>query len=153
VFLAIFIMFLTLFRSFGISVIAMLPNLLSAAAILGLMGWIGLPLDIMTITIAAITIGIAVDDSIHYIHRFREEFPKDRDYLATMRRCHGSIGTAIYYTSLTVIAGFSILVISSFNPTVYFGALTGLAMLVALMANLTLLPTMLVTIRPKIPPV
>ncbi|AJD47605.1 transporter [Isoalcanivorax pacificus W11-5] len=153
VFLAIFVMFLVLFRSPGISLIAMLPNLFSAAFILGLMGWIGLPLDIMTITIAAITIGIAVDDSIHYIHRFREEFPKDQDYLATMRRCHGSIGTAIYYTSLTIIAGFSILVVSNFNPTVYFGALTSLAMLVALLANLTLLPAMLVTVKPKIPPV
>lgn len=153
VFLAIFVMFLVLFRSPGISLIAMLPNLFSAAFILGLMGWIGLPLDIMTITIAAITIGIAVDDSIHYIHRFREEFPKDQDYLATMRRCHGSIGTAIYYTSLTIIAGFSILVVSNFNPTVYFGALTSLAMLVALLANLTLLPAMLVAVKPKIPPV
>lgn len=151
VFLAIFAMFLILFRSPLLALLAMLPNLFSAAFILGLMGWIGLPLDIMTITIAAITIGIAVDDTIHYIHRFREEFPKDQDYMATMERCHGSIGTAIYYTSLTIIAGFSILVLSNFNPTVYFGVLTALAMLVALLSNLTLLPALLSIIKPRIP--
>ncbi|WP_223427144.1 efflux RND transporter permease subunit [Alcanivorax limicola] len=151
VFLAIFAMFLVLFRSPVVALIAMLPNLFSAAFILGLMGWIGLPLDIMTITIAAITIGIAVDDTIHYIHRYREEFPVDQDYMATMKRCHGSIGTAIYYTSLTIIAGFSILVVSNFNPTVYFGMLTALAMLVALLSNLTLLPALLAVVKPRIP--
>ena len=151
VFLAILSMFLVLFRAFKIALLAMLPNLFSAACILGLMGWIGLPLDLMTITIAAITIGIAVDDTIHYIHRFREEFPKDQDYLATMHRCHGSIGTAMYYTSLTIIAGFSILALSNFNPTIYFGLLTGLAMLVALLSNLTILPALLAVFKPRIP--
>lgn len=152
VFLAIMLMFLALFRSFALAIIAMLPNLFSAGLVLGLMGWMGLPLDLMTITIAAITIGIAVDDSIHYIHRFREEFPQDQDYVATLRRCHGSIGTAMYYTSVVVIAGFSILAISNFNPTVYFGLLASLAMLVALLSNLTLLPAMLVWLKPRIPP-
>ncbi|WP_348680414.1 MMPL family transporter, partial [Alcanivorax profundi] len=107
-------------------------------------------LDLMTITITAITIGIAVDDTIHYIHRFHEELPNDNDYVATMKRCHGSIGKAMYYTSLTIIAGFSILALSSFNPTVYFGLLTGLAMLVALLSNLTLLPALLITLKPKL---
>lgn len=152
VFLSIMAMFLVLFRSLALSVIAMLPNLLSAAFILGLMGWIGLPLDIMTITIAAITIGIAVDASIHYIHRFRVEFPRDHDYVATMKRCHGSIGTAVYYTSMIIVAGFLILVASNFKPTVYFGALTSLAMVVALTANLTVMPSMLVWLKPRIPP-
>ena len=152
VFLAIFIMFLLLFRSVIIAFLAMLPNLFSAAFILGLMGWIGLPLDIMTITIAAITIGIAVDDTIHYIHRFREEFPKDQDYLAAMSRCHGSIGTAMYYTALVIVAGFAILVVSNFNPTAYFGALTALAMMVALLSNLTLLPALMNAIKPRVPP-
>ena len=152
VFLSIMLMFLALFRSFPLAVIAMLPNLFSAGLVLGLMGWMGLPLDLMTITIAAITIGIAVDDSIHYIHRFREEFPEDQDYIATMRRCHGSIGTAMYYTSVVIIAGFSILAISNFNPTVHFGLLASLAMLVALLSNLTLLPAMLAWIKPRIPP-
>ncbi len=151
VFLAILGMFLVLFRTLSLPLIAMLPNLCSAAFILGLMGWIGLPLDMMTITIAAITIGIAVDDTIHYTHRFREEFPKDRDYRAAMRRCHGSIGTAIYYTSLTIIVGFSILAFSNFNPTVYFGLLTGLAMAVALLFNLTLLPALMILLKPRIP--
>ena len=122
----------------------------SAATVLGLMGWIGLPLDLMTITITAITIGIAVDDTIHYVHRFHEEWPADRDYAAAMRRCHGSIGKAMYYTSLVIIAGFSILAFSNFNPTVYFGLLTSLAMLVALLSNLTLLPALLITVRPKL---
>ena len=138
VFAAILFMLLILFRSIPV------------ALILGLMGWIGLPLDLMTITITAITIGIAVDDTIHYIHRFHEELPKDNDYVATMKRCHGSIGKAMYYTSLTIIAGFSILALSSFNPTVYFGLLTGLAMLVALLSNLTLLPALLITVKPKL---
>lgn len=152
VFVMILGMFVILFRSFFLALVAITPNLFSAAFILGLMGWVGLPLDLMTITIAAITIGIAVDDTIHYIHRFREEFPSDRDYLATMVRCHGSIGTAMYYTSLTIIAGFSILALSSFNPTVYFGLLTGLAMLVALLANLMVLPALLAVFKPRITP-
>ncbi len=153
VFLAIMLMFLVLFRSLYIAMIAMLPNLFSAAFVLGLMGWIGLPLDMMTITIAAITIGIAVDDTIHYIHRFREELPVDNDYVATMRRCHASTGKAMYYTTLTITVGFSILALSNFNPTVYFGLLTGLAMLVALLANLTLLPALMIMLKPRIPQV
>ena len=150
VFAAILIMLLILFRSLPVALISMVPSLVSAALVLGLMGWIGLPLDLMTITITAITIGIAVDDTIHYIHRFHEELPNDNDYVATMKRCHGSIGKAMYYTSLTIIAGFSILALSSFNPTVYFGLLTGLAMLVALLSNLTLLPALLITLKPKL---
>ena len=101
----------------------------------------------MTITIAAIGLGIAVDDTIHYIHRFEDEFQKDRTYLQTMYRCHGSIGHAMYYTSITIIIGFSILAMSNFKPTVYFGLLTGLAMSVALLAALTLLPELLILIR------
>ncbi|MBQ0754790.1 MAG: RND family transporter [Gammaproteobacteria bacterium] len=151
VFVAIFVMLLVLLRSLPIALISMAPSILSAGLILGIMGWIGLPLDMMTITIAAITVGIAVDDSIHYIHRYREEFPHDNDYVAAMKRCHASIGKAMYYTSITIIAGFSILTLSNFNPTVYFGVLTGLAMLMALLCNLTLLPALLITFRPKIP--
>ncbi|MDX1804405.1 MAG: efflux RND transporter permease subunit [Alcanivorax sp.] len=150
VFCAILIMLLLLFRSLPVALISMVPSLISAAMVLGLMGLIGLPLDLMTITITAITIGIAVDDTIHYVHRFHEELPRDNDYLATMKRCHGSIGKAMYYTSLTIIAGFSILALSNFNPTVYFGLLTGLAMLVALLSNLTLLPALLITFKPKL---
>jgi len=141
-------MFLVLFRSLKIALIAMLPNMLSVAVVLGVMGWLNVPLDMMTITIAAISIGIAVDNTIHYIHRFKDEFQKDRRYLPTMHRCHGTIGHAMYYTSITIIIGFSILVLSNFIPSVYFGLLTGLAMLIALLAALTLLPQMLILVKP-----
>jgi len=141
-------MFLVLFRSLRIAVIAMFPNVLSIAAVLGVMGWLNIPLDMMTITIAAISVGIAVDDTIHYIHRFKSEFEKDRSYTNTMHRCHGSIGHAMYYTSVTIIIGFSILGLSSFIPCVYFGLLTGLAMLIALIAALTLLPRLLILTKP-----
>jgi predicted RND superfamily exporter protein len=141
-------MFLVLFRSLKIALIAMVINLLPVSAVLGLMGWLNIPLDMMTMTIAAIGIGIAVDNSIHYIHRFKNEFQKDRKYLPTMHRCHGSIGHAMYYTSITIIIGFSILAISNFIPSVYFGLLTGLAMLIALIADLTLLPQMLILVKP-----
>jgi hypothetical protein len=112
------------------------------------MGWLGIPLDIMTITIASITIGIGVDNTIHYIHRFRKEFKKDRDYMATLYRCHGSIGRAMFYTSLTIIAGFSILTASNFIPTIYFGLFTGFGILTALLAALTLLPQLLIILKP-----
>ncbi len=148
VFLAIMLMFIILFRSLRLAAIAIVPNLMSAGMVLGFMGWIKIPLDIMTITIAAITIGIAVDDTIHYMHRFLIEIPKDNDYIATMKRCHASIGRAMYYTSVTVIVGFSILALSNFMPTIYFGLLTGLAMTVALIANLTLLPVLLILLKP-----
>ena len=151
VFLAIFVMLIALFRKPLLAAIALVPSLISAAGVLGLMGWIGLPLDLMTITIAAITVGIAVDDSIHYIHRFSEELPQDQDYAAAMKRSHGSIGRAMYYTSITIIAGFSILTLSNFNPTVYFGVLTGAAMAMALLCNLTVLPALLTTLKPKLP--
>ena len=141
-------MFLVLFRSLKIALIALLPNVLSVAVVLGVMGWLNIPLDMMTITIAAISIGIAVDNTIHYIHRFKDEFQKDRRYLPTMHRCHGSIGHAMYYTSITIIIGFSILSLSNFIPSVYFGLLIGLAMLIALLAALTLLPQMLIIVKP-----
>jgi predicted RND superfamily exporter protein len=137
-------MFLVLFRSLKVAVIAMIPNVLPVAFVLGVMGWLNIPLDMMTITIAAISLGIAVDDTIHYIHRFKNEFQSDRKYLPTMYRCHGSIGHAMYYTSITIIIGFSILVLSNFMPSVYFGMLTGLAMLIALVAALTLLPQLMI---------
>ncbi|MCP4749383.1 MAG: RND family transporter [Proteobacteria bacterium] len=142
------LMFMVLFRSVRIALIAILPNILSVGVVLGFMGWAGIPLDMMTITIAAISVGIAVDDTIHYIHRFIKEFEKDRDYTATMHRCHESIGYAMYYTSITIIIGFSILVLSNFIPSIYFGLLTGLAMIIALVAALTLLPQLIVFIKP-----
>ena len=148
VFVAITIMFVLLFRSLYISVLAIAPTLLAAGAVLGGMGLFGLPLDIMTVTIAAITVGIGVDDTIHYVHRFRSEFPKDRNYIATMYRCHGSIGKAMYYTSMVIILGFSILVLSNFTPSILFGLLTGLAMFAALMGALLLLPLLIIVFKP-----
>lgn len=142
--LALMGMFLFLFRSLKIAFIAIFPNLLSIGVVLGFMGWLNIPLDMMTITIAAISVGIAVDDTIHYIHRFKYEFRVERNYIKTLHRCHGSIGYAMYYTSITIIIGFSILVLSNFIPSIYFGLLTGLAMLIALIAALTLLPQLLI---------
>jgi predicted RND superfamily exporter protein len=148
VLLALMIMFFVLFGSLKVALIAVFPNLLAVLAVLGAMGWAGIPLDIMTITIAAISVGIAVDDTIHYIHRFRREVRKDWDYVAAMHRSHGSIGYAMYYTSITIILGFSILALSNFIPTIIFGLMTGVAMLIALLAALTLLPRLLIIFRP-----
>lgn len=141
-------MLLVLFRNVRLAVIGIVPNLLAAAVVLGLMGWIGIPLDVMTITIAAITIGIAVDNGIHYIYRFREEFAKCGDYAKTLHICHANIGRAVFYTSATVIFGFSTLVLSSFVPTITFGLLTGLAMAIAFLASLTLLPKLILLWKP-----
>jgi len=146
--LALMLMFLVLFKSFYVALIAITPNLLSTGLVLGVMGWLGIPLDMMTITIAAISVGIAVDDTIHYIHRFRKEFRVNRNYLESMHRSHGSIGHAMYYTSLTIIVGFSILALSNFIPSIIFGIMTGLAMLVALISSLTLLPQLIILIKP-----
>ena len=149
VMLGIALMLLVLFRSFPLAVVGILPNILAAAIILGLMGLANIPLDMMTITIAAITIGIAVDDCIHYIYRFREEFPRhNKNYVETLHYCHRNIGRAMFYTSLTVIIGFSILVLSNFIPTIYFGVLTTLAMMIALLAALTLLPRLILLLKP-----
>ncbi|MFG1497757.1 MMPL family transporter [Saccharospirillum sp. HFRX-1] len=148
VFAGIMLMFLLLFRSLKLSLIAMAPNILAAGCVLGIMGWFGIPLDMMTITIASITIGIAVDNTIHYIVRFRREFAKDGQYVRALKRSHDSIGKAMYYTSLTIILGFSILMLSNFRPTLYFGLLTALAMVVALVGALTLLPRLIVLFRP-----
>jgi len=146
--LMLMVMFMVLFRSFKISMIAIIPNLLSSLSVLGVLGLSGTPLDMMTITIVAVSIGIAVDNTIHYIYRFKREFLKDRCYASTMYRCHGSIGNAMFYTSLTVIIGFSILSLSNFIPTIFFGLLTGLAMAMALVAALTLLPRLIVVFKP-----
>lgn len=142
------LMLVILFRSFRLAIIGIVPNVLAAAIILGLMGLLRIPLDMMTITIAAITIGIAVDNSIHYIYRFREEFGQTRDYVKTMHYCHANIGKAVFYTAITIIIGFSILVLSNFIPTIYFGLLTALAMFIALFAALTLLPKLILIWKP-----
>ncbi len=148
VFLAILVMFVILFRSLPLALIALAPNLLAAGLVLGIMGLAGIPLDIMTITIAAIVVGIGVDDCIHYVHRFMTEFGRDRRYLATMYRCHNSIGRAMYYTTVTVVVGFSVLTLSNFTPSIYFGLLTVAAMITAVLGALLLLPLLILIFRP-----
>jgi hypothetical protein len=148
VMLGIFIMFLVLFRNIKLSLIGVVPNFIAAFFILGIIGLVGIPLDMMTITIAAITIGIAVDNSIHYIYRFKEEFLKIKNYKTTIKLCHSTVGIAILNTSITIVFGFSILVLSNFIPTIYFGIFTGIAMLLAMISVLTLLPALLLTFKP-----
>ena len=148
VMMGISFMFFVLFRNITISAIGVVPNFLAAFSILGIIGLLEIPLDMMTITIAAITIGIAVDNSIHYIYRFREEFKKLKNYNETLEKCHSTVGIAILNTSLTIIFGFSILILSKFIPTIYFGIFTGIAMLLALISVLTLLPKLILIFKP-----
>ena len=148
VMIGISLMFLILFRNLMLSFIGVVPNFMAAFFILGIIGLLGIPLDMMTITIAAITIGIAVDNSIHYIYRFKEEFHKIKNYNQTVDRCHNTVGVAILNTSITIVFGFSILVLSNFIPTIYFGVFTGIAMLLALISVLTLLPKLILVLKP-----
>jgi len=142
------LMFLILFRNITLSLIGVVPNFMAAFLILGIIGLLGIPLDMMTITIAAITIGIAVDNSIHYIYRFGEEYKKIRNYNKTLEKCHNTVGVAILNTSITIVFGFSILVLSNFIPTIYFGVFTGIAMLLAMISVLTLLPKLILIVKP-----
>ena len=148
VMIGIFVMFLILFRNLTLSLIGVVPNFIAAFFILGIIGLLGIPLDMMTITIAAITIGIAVDNSIHYIYRFKEEFSLNKRYEETLKLCHSTVGTAILNTSITIVFGFSILGFSNFIPTIYFGVFTGIAMLLAMVSVLTLLPKLILIIKP-----
>ena len=148
VMVGIFAMFLILFRNLKISLLGVVPNFIAAFFILGIIGIMGIPLDMMTITIAAITIGIAVDNSIHYIYRFKEEFAEIKDYKKTIKLCHSTVGVAILNTSITIVFGFSILIFSNFIPTIYFGIFTGIAMLLAMISVLTLLPSLILISKP-----
>ena len=144
----IMLMLWILFRSLKVALIGIIPNILAATTILGVMGWLRVPLDMMTITIAAITIGIAVDDCIHYLYRFKVEHPERQDYLATMHYCHANIAKAAFYTTITITVGFSILVLSNFIPTILFGVFTAIAMIIALLAALTLMAKLIISWRP-----
>jgi len=148
VMIGIFIMFIVLFKNIKLSLIGVVPNFIAAFFILGIIGLLGIPLDMMTITIAAITIGIAVDNSIHYIYRFKEEFMRNNDYIKTLKICHSTVGIAILNTSITIVFGFSILIFSKFIPTIYFGIFTGIAMLLAMISVLTLLPALILISKP-----
>ena len=148
VMIGIFLMFVILFKNIKLSLIGVIPNFIAAFFILGIIGLLGIPLDMMTITIAAISIGIAVDNSIHYIYRFKEEFTISNDYNKTINLCHSTVGKAILNTSITIVFGFSILVLSKFIPTIYFGIFTGIAMLLAMVSVLTLLPSLILLLKP-----
>jgi predicted RND superfamily exporter protein len=147
VMLGIFLMLAFLFQSWKLAFIGILPNIIACITILGIMGLVSIPLDLMTITIAAITIGIAVDNCIHYVYRFKESYLITNDYKKTVLVCNQSVGKAIRSTSMTIIVGFSILIFSNFWPTIYFGIFTALAMLIALVGSLTLLPILIVKTR------
>ncbi|MEF8834222.1 MAG: efflux RND transporter permease subunit, partial [Halofilum sp. (in: g-proteobacteria)] len=146
--IAIMLMFGALYRSLRMALIGPIPTLVAASMVLGVMGWIGLPLDIMTMTIAAIVIGIGVDDTIHYVDRFQREVHEGADYRSAAEIAHREIGRAMLYTTVIITLGFSILTLSNFMPTIYFGLLTGLAMVFALVSNLALLPVLLEKLRP-----
>ncbi len=148
VMIGIFVMFFILFKNIKLSLIGVVPNFVAAFFILGIIGIVEIPLDMMTITIAAITIGIAVDNSIHYIYRFKEEYKIINNYKLTLKKCHSTVGVAILNTSITIVFGFSILVLSNFIPTIYFGIFTGIAMLLAMISVLTLLPALLLVFKP-----
>ncbi|WP_368045338.1 RND family transporter [Gilvimarinus gilvus] len=148
VFLGIMLMFLVLFRSLTIAIISLLPNLLAASVVLGGMGLYGIPLDMMTITIAAITVGVGVDHAIHYLYRFRLELAETHNYVEAMHNSHASIGRAMYYTAVIIIVGFLILTLSEFIPSIYFGVLTALAMFAAILGSLTLLPKLVLMTKP-----
>jgi len=148
VFFAILTTFALIFRSLKVAAIAIIPNIVPVILVLGLLGGLGIPLDIMTITIAAITVGIAVDDTIHYVYRYHEEWLKDGDYRACVHRAHNSIGRAMYYTSMTITIGFIAMVLSNFVPSIYFGLFTAFAMVSALVTNITILPILLRTLKP-----
>ena len=149
VFSIIFVLFVIVFRSISVALIAVIPNILPSLIILGLMGLMGIPLDIMTITIAAIAIGIGIDNAIHYISRFKTELLVDGDFVSSMYRAHNSIGVSMFYTAATVAIGFAVLILSHFIPSIYFGIFMAIAMLSAVIVNLTLLPKLLIIFKPR----
>lgn len=146
--IVLFLMFILLFRSISVAIVAIIVNIVPVGVIFGFMGWMHIPLDIMTITIAAISIGIAVDDTIHYIHRFKIELAQTNSYDKAVKNSHANVGQAMFNTTLIITIGFSILVLSNFIPTIYFGLLTIIAMFMAIVADLLLLPAMLLLFKP-----
>jgi hypothetical protein len=139
---ALFVTFLVIFRSLRVALIAIVPNILVTATVFGIMGWLGIALDLMTITIAAVAMGIAVDNTIHYIHRYRSD-ARTSDPASAIRSTHGSVGFAMIYTTLIVVTGFGSLAFSDFVPSVLFGVLTGVALSGAFLFDSTVLPALL----------
>ena len=143
--LVLFVLFVIIFRSLSYALIAIVVNLIPLCACFGIMGVAGIPLDIMSITIAAISIGIGVDDVIHYIYRYKREFARSGDEAAAIRASHASIGYAMYYTSFAIILGFSVMMMSNFWPTIYFGMLICLVMSLLLLGALIILPSLIMS--------
>ena len=144
VFAVISIMLLIIFKSFKVMVIGLIPNIFVASSVMGLLGLLKIPLDIMTITVAAISVGMAVDNTIHYIYRYKKELKKTGSVDQALKNAHTTTGRAIFYTATTIAAGFCILSLSNFFPTVLFGLFTSLAMVLAFITSLTVLPNLLV---------
>ena len=142
--LALFVVFCFIFKSIKLALIAIASNLIPLGALFGTMGVFGIPLDVMSITIAAISIGIGVDDIIHYVHRFREE-RLSKSVKQSVYASHASIGYAMYYTSFTIFLGFSVMTTSAFIPTIYFGLLTDLVMAFMLLGALIILPSLILS--------
>jgi predicted RND superfamily exporter protein len=143
VFAVISIMLYLIFRSLKVMIIGLIPNIFVASSVMGLLGLLNIPLDIMTITVAAISVGMAVDNTIHYIYRYKRELKKNEFNIA-LENAHSTTGRAIFYTASTIAAGFCILALSNFFPTVLFGVFTSVAMILAFVSSLTLLPNLLV---------
>ena len=137
-----------LFRSWMLSLIASAPDMVASMLILGSLGFLKIPLDMMTITIATIVMGIGTRAGIYYINRFKSEFAIHKDYKKTIRACHETVGKSIVIAALTIIFGFSILVLSNFNPTINFGILIGIAIFAALILSLTIMPLLLLITKP-----
>ena len=147
VFAVIALMFLVIFKTFKAMFIGLIPNIFVALSVVGTLGLLGLPLDIMTITVAAISVGMAVDNTIHYMYRYKKEMKKTNDPLISMRNTHINVGRALFYTAATISVGFSILAFSNFFPTILFGLFTSMALLISFLSSLTLLPNLLVKSR------
>ena len=147
--LVLAIMFLILFRNIKMVIIALITNLIPISLVFGIMGWLEIPLDIMTITIAAIALGIAVDDTIHFMHRFDFEFKQNSgNYEVSINKSLNTVGHPMYHTTIIIVIGFSILMLSNLVPTIYFGLLTAVVMISVLIANLLLLPRLLIILKP-----
>ena len=147
VFSVIALMLLLIFKSFKIMVIGLIPNIFVASSVIGTLGLLRIPLDIMTITVAAISVGMAVDNTIHYIYRYKKEMKATKSVEQALLNAHTTTGRAIFYTAATIATGFSILSLSNFFPTQLFGIFTALAMLVAFISSLSLLPNLLVKFK------
>jgi len=141
-------MFLFLFRSLKIALLAMTVNMVPVSVIFGIMGFANIPLDMMSITIASIALGITVDNTIHYYYRFREELQIDGDYIASMHRAHGTIAFGMFYYSLATIVGFLVMVTSNFIPTLIFGLLTVIVLITAIVSDLLFSPFLVVFFKP-----